>query len=77
MEMTLNIPFQQLLSAIKTLSPSQKDRIQKELAKEDTAQNDKAALMEFLHNFPVLSEEEISAMEEARKSISKWRTKSL
>lgn len=77
METTQHIPFQQLLSAIKTLSPSQKDKIQKELAKEDAAKNDKTELMEFLLNFPVISEEEISDMEEARKSIAKWRTKRL
>lgn len=75
--MTLHIPFQQLLSAIKTLTPSQKSRIQKELAKEDDEKVEKAKFMEFLLNAPVLSEEEINAMEDARKSISKWRTKNL
>ena len=74
--MTVHIPFQDLLSAVKTLTPSQKTRLQKELTKKTEDKDEKTALMDLLLSGPVLTEEEINAIEETRKSISQWRTKS-
>lgn len=74
--MTVHIPFQDLLSAVKTLTPSQKTRLQKELTKNTEEKDEKTALMDLLLSGPVLTEEEINAIEETRKSISQWRTKS-
>ncbi len=76
MEMNLEIPFQQLLSAVKTLTPAQKARLKKELAKEELANADKSAFIEMLLKGPVFTEEQIQTIEENKKSIAQWRTKS-
>ena len=75
MEMTVQIPFEQLLTAVKTLTPTQKARLKQELIEEKSATEDKAAFIETLLNGPVYSEKEIQVIEENRKSIAKWRTK--
>lgn len=76
METKVQIPFQKLLSAVKTLTPGQKKRLRQELADERTGKIDKSTFMEILLGGPVYSDEEIKTIEENRKSISKWRTKS-
>ena len=76
MEMKVQIPFQQLLTAVKTLTPAQKARLRQELVEEKPDKDDKAEFIEMLLNGPVYSEKEILTIEENRKSISKWRTKS-
>ena len=76
MEIKVQIPFQQLLTAVKLLSPSQKTRLRKELSDEKPEKDDKAAFLELLLNGPVFKEKDIKIIEENRKSISEWRTKS-
>ncbi len=76
MEMKVQIPFQQLLTAVKTLTPAQKARLRQELAEEKPVKDDKAEFIEMLLNGPVYTEQEIKTIEENRKSIAKWRTKS-
>ena len=73
--MKVQIPFQQLLIAVKALTPAQKTRLRKELAEEKLGKDDKAAFIEMLLNGPVFTEKEIQKIEENRKSIAKWRTK--
>lgn len=76
MEMNLEIPFQQLLTAVKTLTPAQKARLKQELTEEESAKEDKSAFIEMLLNGPIFTEEQIQTIEENRKSIAQWRTKS-
>jgi hypothetical protein len=76
MEMKVQIPFQQLLTAVRTLTPSQKTRLRQELAEKKSEKNEKEAFIELLLNGPVYKEKDIKIIEENRKSISKWRTKS-
>lgn len=76
MEIKLDIPFQQLLTVVKTLTPSQKAKLKQELSEEDCAKEDKSAFIEMLLKGPVYSEKDIQTIEENRKSIAKWRTKS-
>jgi hypothetical protein len=76
MEMKVQIPFQHLLSIIKNLTPAQRKRLRQELDKEKPSFNDKDAFIEYLLNGPVYSNEEIQVIEENRKSIAAWRTKS-
>ncbi len=71
----MQIPFQQLLTAVKTLTPSQKAKLRRELAEVSPTKDDKAAFMEMLRNGPVFNEKEIRIIEDNRKSIAKWRTK--
>jgi len=76
MEMKVQIPFQQLLTAVRTLTPTQKARLREELAEEKPAKDDKDAFIEMLLNGPVYTEKDIQTIEENRKSLAKWRTKS-
>jgi hypothetical protein len=76
MEMKVQIPFQQFLTAIKTLTPSQKLRLKQELSEEKKEKGDKAAFIDMLLRGPVFTEDEVQTIEENRKSIAAWRTKS-
>jgi uncharacterized protein YeeX (DUF496 family) len=74
MEMTVQIPFQQLLKLIKGLTPAEKETIRQELADSEPKLKKNDDFMEFLLNGPVYSDEDIAMMEENRKSIAEWRT---
>ncbi len=76
MEIKVQVPFQQLLTAVKSLTPIQKAKLRQELAEEKPAESDKAAFIEMLLNGPVYTEAQIQVIEENKKSIAKWRTKS-
>ncbi len=76
MEMKIQVPFQQLIKFIKTLSPAQKARLRQELDEDKFSPNDKDDFIEYLINGPVYSNKDIRSIEENRKSIAKWRTKS-
>jgi len=73
--MEVQIPFEQILTAIKTLTPTQKAKLKQELNEEKSVSKDKTAFIEMLLNGPVYTEEQIQTIEENRKSIAKWRTK--
>lgn len=74
--MEVQIPFEHILTAIKTLTPAQKARLKQELNEEKSATQDKAAFIEMLINGPVYTEMQIQTIEENTKSIAQWRTKS-
>ena len=76
MEVKVHIPFQELLTIVRQLSPTQKSRLQKELAKETTLSTSQSRLTKLLLNGPVFTDEQIDTIEETRKSINEWRTKS-
>ena len=75
MELKVQIPFQQFLTAVKTLTPSQKVRLKEELNEEKAVKGDKAAFIDMLLRGPVFIEKEIQIIEDNRTSIAKWRTK--
>jgi quinol monooxygenase YgiN len=75
MEIKVQVPFQQLLTLVKSLTPGQKARLRQELAEEKPTIKDKEGFIEYLLNGPVYSDEEIHMIEENRKSIAAWRTK--
>ena len=75
MEMKVQIPFQQLLTAVRSLTPTQKERLKQELTDKDSVKADKATYIDMLLNGPVFTEDEIKVIEENTKSISKWRSK--
>jgi len=76
MEMKVQVPFQQLLTLVKSLTPGQKAKLRQELAGEKPPGKDKDDFIEYLLNGPVYSDKEIHVIEENRKSIAAWRTKS-
>lgn len=75
--MNTQMPFQQLLNLVKFLTPSQKATLKKELDKTaQTVVKEQNDFMEFLLQGPVYAEGDIAVIEENRKSIAAWRTKS-
>lgn len=74
MELRFNIPFQQLLTLVKSLSPKQKERLRLELQKETSFRDENDEFLKILLNGPVYSKEEIKQIEANRKSITEWRT---
>ena len=73
--MKVQVPFQQLLSLVKRLTPAQRARLRQELVEKKPVQKDKDEFIEYLLNGPVYSEKEINVIEENQKSIAAWRTK--
>ena len=76
MEMKVQVPFTHLLTIVKTLTPSQKAKLRAELSDEKVLANQNDDIIEYLLNGPVYDDKDISIIEENRKSIAKWRTKS-
>lgn len=74
--MKVQVPFQQLLAIVKTLTPGQKEKLREELNEEKTEIKNQDDFIALLLNGPVYSDKEIQTIEENRKSIAKWRTKS-
>lgn len=74
MEIKIQVPFQQLLEIVRSLSPAQKARLRQELTEEDVLPKEKDEYIAYLLGGPVFSEEEIENIEENRKSIAEWRT---
>ena len=73
--MKVQVPFQQLLTLVKRLTPAQKAKLRQELNDKPHAQKDNDEFIEYLLNGPVYSDKEIKVIEETRKSITAWRTK--
>lgn len=76
MEIKVQVPFQQLLTIVKTLTPAQKAQLRKELDEEKPVSNPQEDdFINFLLNGPVYSDQDIAIIGENRKSIAAWRTK--
>ncbi len=75
MELRFNIPFQELLTLVKALTPKQRERLRQELDEGTPVQQENNEFIDFLLKGPVYSKEEIRLIEENRKSIAAWRTK--
>jgi len=75
MELKIQIPFQQLLTIVKTLTPSQKAKLRAELNEEQIEIKQEDDFIEYLLNGPVYNNKDIQNIEENRKSIAAWRTK--
>ncbi len=76
MELKVQAPFEQLLTIVKTLTPTEKARLRQELDEKTIGEKDKEELIGLLLNGPVYADRDIKIIEENRKSIAKWRTKS-
>jgi hypothetical protein len=76
MEMKVQVPFQQLLTIVKTLTPSQKAKLRAELNEEQVETKQQDDFIEYLLKGPVYTDKDIQIIEENRKSIAAWRTKS-
>jgi hypothetical protein len=70
------LPFKEILTVVRGLTPAQKERIIIELegdVKQISSKN--SHLTELLLKGPVFTKRQIKKIEENRKSISAWRTK--
>ena len=76
MELKVQVPFQQLLTIVKTLTPSQKAKLRAKLNEEQVEAKQQDDFIEYLLNGPVYNDKEVQVIEENRKSIAEWRTKS-
>ena len=76
MEMKVQVPFQQLLAIIKALTPGQKATLRAKLDEELVETKLQGDFIDYLLNGPVYSDKDLQIIEENRKSIVAWRTKS-
>ncbi len=76
MELKVKVPFQQLLTIVKTLTASQKAKLRAELKEEQVETKQQDVFIEYLLKGPVYNDKDIQTIEENRKSIAAWRTKS-
>ena len=76
MELKVQVPFQQLLTIVKTLTPSQKAKLLAELNDKQAEEKQEDDFIGFLLSGPVYNNKDIKIIEENRKEIAKWRTKS-
>ena len=75
MGLKAEIPFKQILTVVKTLTPTQKAVLVKELSAPPTTAKKLSSFTELLLNGPVYTKKQIGTIENNRKSIAKWRTK--
>lgn len=75
MEMKVQVPFQELLTIVKTLTPTQKAKLRAELDEVHVVTKKQDEFIEFLLSGPIYSEEELDVIVENTKSIAAWRTK--
>lgn len=76
MEMKVQVPFQQLLTIVKTLTPIQKAKLRAELNEQKVEEKPQDDFIEYLLKGPVYNDKDIQVIEENRKSIASWRKKS-
>jgi len=74
--MKVQVPFQQLLTIVKALTPSQKAKLRAELNEQKVEEKPQDDFIEYLLKGPVYNDKDIQVIEENRKSIASWRTKS-
>ena len=75
MEMKVQVPFQQLLTIVKTLTASQKAKLRAELNEEKVETKQQDDFIEYLLKGPVYNDKDLQIIEENRKSITAWRKK--
>jgi hypothetical protein len=75
MALKAQIPFQQILTVVKTLTPAQKARLREELTDKSKKPKKLSGFTELLLTGPVFTKKQIETIQENRKSIAAWRTK--
>ena len=69
------IPFKQILTVVKTLTPAQKERLRAELEENGKSPIKPFSFTELLLKGPVFTKKQIKKIKENSKSIAAWRTK--
>lgn len=78
MQLTIDIPYEQLIDIIRNLPANQLEKIKSDL--ENTApinkdENEKADFRKFILKGPVMTDEQYSAFKDNRKAFNQWRSK--
>lgn len=83
MRITIDFGYDQVFELARQLSPEEREKLVHDLQETDSEPDKterkmtKEEYYEFLMNFPVISEEEIQLMEEAKKMVDQCRPISL
>ncbi|HEY4323239.1 MAG TPA: hypothetical protein VGN20_04615 [Mucilaginibacter sp.] len=72
MELKMEIGLDQLIQAIKQLPANQLVKLKAEINRTVPEKTDKEDFKAFLLQAPVFTEDQITLMEDARRSINKW-----
>ena len=78
MQLTVDIPYEQLIDIIRHLPANQLAKIKSDLEHAvavNNAKTEKINFQEFLLKGPVMSDIQYSAFRENRKAFNQWRTK--
>jgi len=78
MQLTVDIPYEQLISIIRHLPANQLAKLKSDLEHTvvvNNAETEKTNFQEFLLKGPVMSNDQYSAFKENRKAFNQWRTK--
>jgi len=73
MSLNSKITFNQILKVVKSLTPSQKDRLLVVLSESTTKPKQRSELTELLLSGPVFSKKQIDLIMHDRKSFNRWR----
>lgn len=76
MALKVQVPFEQLLTIVKALTPLERARLRQELDESNPEKNKKDEYIQLLLKGPVYTDEELRVVDDNRKSITNWRTKS-
>ena len=77
MQLTVDIPYEQLIEIIRHIPPNQRAKIKADLelsSDVNDAAQEKTEFQEFLLKGPVMSDEQYSAFKENRKAFNQWRS---
>lgn len=83
MQITIDFGYDQVFELVRQLSPEEREKLVHDIQETDSEPDKAERKMtkeeyhEFLMNFPVISEEEIQLMEEAKKMVDQCRPISL
>jgi hypothetical protein len=72
MELKIDIGLDQLIQAIKQLPDRQLVKLKAEIDRIVPGKTDKEEFRNFLLQAPLFTDEQVTLIEEARKSINKW-----
>ena len=75
MAVSLNIEYEQLVEAIKSLPPEQLRKLKIEIDKETKKQSTQTDLETLLLNGPVATKKQLEVIKSNRRYINQWRTK--
>jgi len=78
MQLTVDIPYEQLIDIIRHLPPNQRAKIKADLELSvpvNDVETKKTEFQKFLLRGPVMSDEQYSAFKENRKALNQWRSK--